>query len=167
MTLIAGSCSARPTAASTSSGIGGTMVFKSSGRLRVMVATGASVVYSRVWKLGMPAPIASAGERGDGFGDRRPARDEVEAPARGARLVEDGDENRRDVFAGDAATSRRLGDRHAARAGVVGQHARSDDGPFQSGSAPNRLVSSSFRAQIRLKHLVVGGGLGIGGHRGD
>src|SRR5689334_10204195 len=50
MTLIAGSRSARPMAASISSGIGGTMVLSRSGRFSVMVATGPAVVYSSVSK---------------------------------------------------------------------------------------------------------------------
>ena len=68
-------------AASISSGIGGTMVFSCSGRFSVMVATGGSVLYSRVSNrlVGMPAVSPSAHERGDGFGDRSLAGDEVEA----------------------------------------------------------------------------------------
>ena len=42
MTLTAGSRIARPTAAWTSCGIGGTIVFSRSGRLRVIVATAPS-----------------------------------------------------------------------------------------------------------------------------
>src|ERR1700722_4382904 len=47
MTLMSGSRSARPTAASISSGIGGTMVLSCSGRFSVMVAPGPAVVYRR------------------------------------------------------------------------------------------------------------------------
>jgi hypothetical protein len=45
MTLTSGSRVASPTAASTSSGIGGTIVLRRSGRLRVTVATGPSTAY--------------------------------------------------------------------------------------------------------------------------
>src|SRR5687768_3930540 len=50
MTFTAGSRTARATAASTSSGIGGTIVFRCSGRLSVIVATAPSVPYRSVWK---------------------------------------------------------------------------------------------------------------------
>ena len=50
MTLTAGSRSASPTAASISSGMGGTMVLSCSGRFNVMVATGPAVVYRSVSK---------------------------------------------------------------------------------------------------------------------
>ena len=53
MTLISGSRSARPMAASISSGMGGTMVLSCSGRFNVMVATGPAVVYSSVSKSGV------------------------------------------------------------------------------------------------------------------
>ena len=43
ITLASGSRVASPTAASTSSGIGGTIVLRRSGRFRVIVATGPSV----------------------------------------------------------------------------------------------------------------------------
>lgn len=56
MTLMAGSRSARPTAASISSGIGGTMVLSCSGRFSVIVATGPAVVYSSVSKSEGMAP---------------------------------------------------------------------------------------------------------------
>src|SRR5271168_3352487 len=54
MTLICGSRSASPMAASISSGMGGTMVFSCSGRFSVMVATAPAVRYSNVSKSGMP-----------------------------------------------------------------------------------------------------------------
>src|ERR1700683_391294 len=53
MTLTSWSRSARPTAASISSGMGGTMVLSWSGRFSVIVATGPSVVYSSVWNSGV------------------------------------------------------------------------------------------------------------------
>src|ERR1700738_3001082 len=45
--------SARPSAASISSGMGGTMVLSWSGRFNVMVATGPAVVYSSVSNSGV------------------------------------------------------------------------------------------------------------------
>ena len=49
--------------------------------------------------------IASARERGDGFGDRCLAGDEVEGLACGARFVEHRDEHRRDVLARNASAA--------------------------------------------------------------
>src|SRR3954453_11805627 len=68
MTFTSGSRIASPTAASTSSGIGGTIVFRRSGRLSVIVAVAPSAAEMIVSKEGMdgifsprsPAPCARA-----------------------------------------------------------------------------------------------------------
>jgi hypothetical protein len=49
MTLTRSSRTAAWTAASISSGIGGTIVFSASGRFSVIVAIASSTVYSSVW----------------------------------------------------------------------------------------------------------------------
>src|SRR4051812_36816885 len=102
MTLTAGSRSARATAASTSSGIGGTIVFSSSGRFSVMVATGGAALYNSVSNWDMPAVSPSPGKRGHGFTDSGASRDEVEALPCGGGVVEHRNEHRRDVVTGDA-----------------------------------------------------------------
>src|SRR3954451_21927832 len=63
MTLMPGSRSACPTAASISSGIGGTMVLSCSGRFRVVVATGPAVLYSSVSNSGIAEakPLSNRG----------------------------------------------------------------------------------------------------------
>src|ERR1039457_3086622 len=56
MTLTRWSSVASRTAASNSSGIGGTIVLSRSGRVRVIVAIGPSVLYSSVSKLTLTIP---------------------------------------------------------------------------------------------------------------
>ena len=157
-------------AASISSGIGGTMVFSASGRFSVMVATGGSVLYSRVsnWGVvGMPevlrqrATAATASVIGVS-----PEMSSKRLPG-GARLVQNRDEHRCDIFAGNAPAARRFADRHAPGARVVGEAARTHDGRAQRGAGPDRFVGSPFRAQIRLEDRIVSGGLRVGGHPGD
>ena len=103
------------------------------------------------------------------LGDRGVAGDHLERLTGGARRVEDRDQYRGDVLAGDVAAAGLLGDRDLPRPRIVDEMTRPNDRPVQRRPRPDVVVRSAFRAQVRDENRIAGlvGRLDVGAHRGD
>ena len=90
----------------------------------------------------------------DRVGDAGVARSQFEDPACGSRGVEQGDEDRGRVVAGDlGAFDRRWGEQHPAGAGLVGQLSGTQDGPVQP-RLLNGFLGGLLGGEVGGPHLV-------------
>src|SRR5689334_4802502 len=88
----------------------------------------------------LPGVLRASGVGADRVEDAGLAAAQLEDPARGARDVEQGDEDGGGVVAGDrGAVDGRRGEQHPAGGGVVGERARPQDRPLQPGVAQGFL----------------------------